>query len=219
MTAPARDIPVGTLPLGDMIVSIDGLPGKMLKALAVIAGYLHESYDELPDVTKGHSKQSCLFSSLAARDFLVEIGFKDATVRPCGLIMRADGMDNKELHSLGIGIPGDPPKPEKFNGHAVVTVPQLKLLIDTTLYQAIRPAWGGALTGMIACEYFPPASIKMFGRSPFAGGERMLRDRVVGLYWLDRPELRWRREPDFKRTPRRAAVTRALIEHFGEWRE
>jgi hypothetical protein len=124
------------------------------------------------------------------------------------------------LHSLGIGIPGDPDRPEKFNGHAVLTVPSLGLLIDTTLYQAIRPAWGGGLNGMIACPFEPtPGDVRIFGRLPFAGGEIELTDRRVNFLWLDRPELRWKRELDFVRSPRRRAVTRELVERFGSWQQ
>jgi hypothetical protein len=204
------------LELGDMTV-VGRLPGKMMKALAVVAMHLHPAYDASDGALPGNSKESCLFSSLAVRDFLVEIGFSDATVRGCGFILRADDMTGAELHSLGIGIPGDPDRVAKFNGHAVVTVPQLSLLIDTTLYQAIRPAWGEALKGMIACPFEPPGDLKVYDRFAFAGGEVELPDRRVNFLWLDRPELRWKREPDFVRSARRRAVTRALVEAFGSW--
>src|ERR1700756_571534 len=56
---------------------------KMLKALAVIADRAHPAYDECSGVAAGASKDKCLFMSLAVRDFLVEIGYRDATVRSC----------------------------------------------------------------------------------------------------------------------------------------
>jgi hypothetical protein len=74
--------------LGDLTV-VGRWPGKMMKALAVISMHLHEAYDASEGAEPGHSKQSCLFSSLAVRDFLVAVGFKDATVRGCGLVVRA----------------------------------------------------------------------------------------------------------------------------------
>jgi hypothetical protein len=208
------------LQLGDMTV-IGLWPGKMMKALAVVAVHLHPAYDASPDALPGNSKQSCLFSSLAVRDYLVAIGFKDATVRPCGLVMRANDKGGTELHSLGIAVPGDPDRPDKFNGHAVVVVPSLLLLIDTTLYQAIRPAWGGALTGMLASPYrAKPADFKVYDRHPFAGADVELDDRVFHIVWIDRPELPWKRQPDFRSpTPRRRAVTKALVEAFGSWQE
>jgi hypothetical protein len=214
-----------SLQLGDMTVLADFTDlkrwAKMLKALSVIAAHLHPAYDVSPDAIKGWSKQSCLFSSLAARDFLVEIGFNDTTVRPCGLVMRATDRDGAELHSLGIGVPGDPDRPDKFNGHAVVTVPQLSLLIDTTLYQAIRLAWGGALTGMMATDYVTsPDCRKIYDRHPFSGAERELPDRRFNIVWFDRPELQWKREQDFRvKNARRRVVTRALVEAFGEWQD
>jgi hypothetical protein len=207
------------IPLGDMTV-VGFWPGKMMKALAVIAAHLHPAYDASEGALPGNSKESCLFSSLAVRDFLVAIGFEDATVRACGLVMRADDPAGTELHSLGIGVPGDPDRPHKFNGHAVVTVPHLSLMIDTTLYQAIRPAWGGALTGLVACEYREPAKLKIYDRHPFAGWDVDLEDRTYKIIWLDRPELNWKRQPDFAvKSARRRAVTRVLVEAFGVWSE
>jgi hypothetical protein len=67
---------------GDLDV-LAHLPAKMLKALAVIADRAHPAYDECSGVAAGASKDKCLFMSLAVRDFLVEIGYRDATVRSC----------------------------------------------------------------------------------------------------------------------------------------
>lgn len=206
------------LSFGDMTI-VGRWPGKMIKALAVVAMHLHPTYDRQPDAQPGGSKERCLFASLAVRDFLVEIGFKDAAVRGCGLVMRSFDKARTEIYSLGIGVPGAPDHPEKFNGHAVVTVPSLHLLIDITLYQAIRPAWGGALRGMFATEYWAPAGFKVYDRLPFSGAEIELEDRRFEMIWIDRPELRWKREVDFVRSPRRRALTRALIEAYGAWHE
>src|ERR1700756_1399504 len=94
-------------------------PAKMLKALAVIAARAHPAYDECSRVAAGASKDKCLFMSLAVRDFLVQIGFGDATVRPCFLYIAAHDLQDRELWSVGLGAPGQVPEPEKFNGHAV----------------------------------------------------------------------------------------------------
>lgn len=212
----SHEIP--NLQLGELTLVERDWPGKMIKALAVVAKYLHPTYDVQPDTEPGGSKETCLFTSLVVRDFLVEIGFKDATVRGCGVVMRATDQTGAEIHSVGIGIPGDPDRPNKFNGHIVVTVPSLSLLIDTTLYQAIRPAWAGALQGMFACRYQAPFPRLNFGRYPFAASGIELDDREFHIVWLDRPELRWKREIDFTvKSPRRRAVTRALVEAFGRW--
>src|ERR1700756_2078961 len=100
---------------------------KMLKALAVIATRAHPAYDECSGGAAGASKDKCLFMSLAVRDFLVEIGYGDATVRRCFLYIAAEDRQGKEIWSIGIGAPGQLPEPEKFNGHAVCTVPSLSL--------------------------------------------------------------------------------------------
>ena len=47
---------------------------------------------------------------------------------------------DKELHSLGIGVPGTPPQDGRWCGHLVVWLPSSKTLIDTTLYPIDPPA-------------------------------------------------------------------------------
>lgn len=208
---------IPTFQLGDLAV-VDIWPGKMMKALAVIADRLHPAYDLVPGAMRGGSKATCLFSSLAVRDFLVAIGFEDATVRGCAVLLRAIDRVGKEIWSVGLGIPGLEDVDGKFNGHAVCTVPSLSLMIDTTLYQSIRPAWAGAVTGMLACAYTPPAPRKVYDRHQFATAVRELPDREVWVTWLDRPELKWKRDIDFAvKSPRRRAVTQAMIDRFGEW--
>jgi len=205
--------------LGDMTV-IGNWPGKIMKALAVIADTAHPAYDKFPGAPKGGSKEACLFTSLAIRDFFVAIGHTDATAHGCACYIRATGLDGKDVWSVGIGKPNEFSKEGKFNGHAVCTVPSLKLMIDATLYPAIRPQWNGAISGMIAVPYGPPMTDQsFFDRYPFAGAEVYAEGRRVNIIWTDRPELRWKRSIDFERTPRRRAVTRALIEQFGDWRD
>ena len=131
--------------LGDLTVMADP-PAKMLKALAAISARAHPAYDECSDTVRGASKDKCLFMSLAVRDFLVGIGFDDATVRSCFLYISAEDSQGEQIWSVGLGAPGQQSLPEKFNGHAVCTVPSLSLLIDTTIYQAIRPHWREAIS-------------------------------------------------------------------------
>src|ERR1700757_4633591 len=73
------------------------------------------------------------------------------------LYIAADDLQGKEIWSVGIGAPGQMPQAEKFNSHAVCTVPSLWLLIDTTMYQAIRPHWAGLVGGMVAISYHKPS--------------------------------------------------------------
>lgn len=207
--------------LGDLLV-IGEWPTRMIRALAVIADTTHRAYDAFvashpAGARAGGSKDACLFTSLAVREFLVAIGYQDATARSCACYMRANGLDGKDIWSIGIGKPNEVPIPDKFNGHAVVTIPSLKLLIDTTLYPAIRPQFGDALRGMIALPFHDPdPTSDVYGRKRFAGAEVQLTDRIFEIIWTDRPEIKWKQTIDFVRTPRRRAVTRALIEQFGE---
>lgn len=195
-------------------------PGKAMKAMAAIAMCAHPAYDACSGFPPGTSHDKCLFMSLAVRDFLVQIGFKDATVRGCALYIRADDKDGKEIWSIGLGVPGQADIEGKFNGHAVCVVPQLGLLIDTTTYQAMRPYWREVVTGMTATSFEPPRHELFYGLHPFAGGVVELDDRSVLVAWLDRPELNWRKDVDFRvRNSRRIAVTKALVEAFGAWRD
>lgn len=215
-----EEAPVLANRLGELTVMADP-PPKMWKALAVISARAHAAYDECSGFPRGTSHDKCLFMSLAVRDFLVEIGFDDATVRSCFLFIAADDLQGKEIWSVGIGAPGQTPEPEKFNGHAVCSVPSLSLLIDTTVYQAIRPHWGEAVSGMAAIKYHQPWHRQLiYGCPSIAGAEIALPDRWVRMLWLDRPELQWKREIDFRqKNDRRRCVTKALREAFGEWRE
>jgi hypothetical protein len=206
--------------LGDMLVVGEFSP-KMMKALAVIAAKLHPAYDALDNIkkwpaTRGNSKESCLFSSLAVREFLVGIGFADATVQPCTLFMRSE-RDGVELHSLGIGVPGDPDQPDKFNGHVAVIVPSENILIDTTLYQAIREQWQGAVSGMMAVRLDLNSHYRLHELKQIAG----MVFKAVGepvsfeIAWGDRPDINWRREPDAtdpQSLQRRRRVAKALRE-------
>lgn len=209
--------------LGDMTImlSTGEIPPKMWKALAVIADRLHPAYEEATDgLASSHDK--CLFTSLAVRDFLVGIGFEDATARGVAFYIRAiDRNDRKELWSLGIGTPGETAIPDKFNGHAVCTVPSLNMMIDTALYPAIRPQWLGSLTGMMAMPVHKPWSHQsILDRPSIAGIECLHADRRVEMLWLDRPELQWKQSEDFRvRNARRIAVTRAMRETFGDWKD
>jgi hypothetical protein len=204
--------------LGDLAV-LAHPPAKMLKAMVAISARAHPAYDECSGIAAGGSKDKCLFMSLAVRDFLVEIGFADATVRSCFLYIAANDLEGRELWSVGIGAPGQVYTDGKFNGHTVCAVPSLSLLIDTTIYQAIRPHWSGAVTGMAAIKYHQPWPHQMIHGCPsIAGAGIALPDRSVMMLWLDRPEINWKREIDFRqKNDRRRYVTKALREAFGNW--
>lgn len=209
--------------LGDMLV-LGQHPAKAIKALAVIAAHLHPTYDGLDGAPAGGSKDTCLFTSLAVRDFLVGIGYADATVRTCAVVVRGC-RDGTEVWSVGIGVPDERHLPDKFNGHAVTLVPSIGLMIDSTLYQAQRPKFEGALPGMMALPYDDKIAGSHIGSlKGFSGVE--YRDEVSGLdmvaYWGDRPEIKWRRQLDVTRAEqrnRRARIAKALIAEFGSFIE
>jgi hypothetical protein len=202
--------------IGD-ITTAGEFPPKVVKALNVVADLLHPAFDRLPWIREpGWSKQSCVLASLACRDFLVDIGFRDAKVRPCAVVMRAKraGKD----YWLGIGdLPGQKPPPaDRWNGHLVVTVPSERLLLDTTLYQARRPHWP-MITGMMAAELRPVDGIEPFGKRAFAmAGFEDGDDFQLGIFWLDDPDnTTWLRGPDCLKRRRRAVVA-ALRDRFGD---
>lgn len=211
--------------LGDMLV-VGNHDLKLTKALTVISCHLHPAYDALSETLAGYSKETCLFTSLAVREFLVGIGYHDATVRPCALIVRRYGRDGKELWSVGLGVPGEDTLPGKFNGHAVVTVPSINLLIDTTLYQLARRQHMSALPGMVACTYVNepvPNKTNKNRRLPglakinmVAGTDDNIR---FALYWGDRPEINLKRELDWReplQQARRRAIARALTDAYDQ---
>lgn len=203
--------------LGDMTV-VGRWPGKAMKALATVSLALHPAYDAVSGLAPGAGHDKCLFMSLAVRDFLVQIGFKDATVKGCFLYISADDLAGKQIWSVGLGAPGQEPIADKFNGHAAVIVPSLDLLIDTTVYQAIRSQWCDTVSGMVAIRYHAPSKLVIHGCPSIAGAELKLPDRIVMMHWLDRPDIYWKRALDFRqKNDRRRAVTRTLVEAFGTW--
>lgn len=207
--------------LGDMQV-LGQPPAQFLKALAVIADALHASFDAQPWLSSlGKTKGSCVLSSLAVRDFLFAIGFKDVEVRPVFVTMRA--LKGEEVvHSLGIGEPkrGDAKAlPGRWVGHMVVVVPSVGYLVDTTLYPAQRPQWPG-LPGMMAAPLFRfDEGEELFGMKLIAGVRTETPDGAFDALWLDQPwNKAWKKGPDASRW-RREAVVAALKEKFGSFAE
>jgi hypothetical protein len=196
------------------VVDPAALPGPLLAALGIIGTELHEAFDRQPWLREpGYSKQSCLLASLTVADFLRELGYADANVRSVAAVMKGE-LEGRMVHSLGIGVvpDGKQAPPGRFDGHIVTVVPSARLLIDTTLHQAIRPQWRGLLTGMMAVQYGVPRSgARMFGLAPFAGAK--IDDGagfVMEVVWLDRRDNKgWRKGGDNEEW-RRVAVLAAL---------
>jgi hypothetical protein len=197
--------------LGDMIVT-DEPPPHLLRALAVIADRLHVEFERQDWITPGKSKESCVLCSLAVLDFLHAIGFDDARAESVVAIIRAD-RDGRELHSVGIGIPGKDDVPDRWNGHLVVTCGEW--LIDPTLYQARRPHW--EFLGMFATRIRKHPHRKIKGLRVRAFVEMIDGDDPsfqFGVAWLSNPKnTRWEHGPDAEPW-RRAVVTARLAAKY-----
>jgi hypothetical protein len=194
-------------------------PPKLVKALAVIADKLHPTFARQPWIEHAaKSKESCVLSSLAVRDFLVGIGFIAAQVRPVATVMRAMRGD-EQLHSLGVGIPGAlDHTPRHWNGHMVVQVEGY--LIDSTLYRMARPQWPG-LAGMMTLPLEAPSdpSYRAYGLRPISGlGLVYEPDTFFELMYLDNgANTSWQRGGDACERWRREAAVAAMVERFGQW--
>jgi hypothetical protein len=208
--------------LGDMYVQ-GKPPGKLVKALSVVASTLHQEYDRLDWLLAGKSKESCVLASLTVRDFFRRIGFTDVQMTPVYLAIEAVDKDGKFIHSVGVGdhiAAGQAPaKGDGWDGHVCVRIPKLSYLVDTTVYQTIRPQWHD-LPGMFAMPYAREPEQKVLGMTPMAGitrangnGDRM---KIV---WLDQPANEsWRKAPD-RQIERRQDVVKTMVKRFGNWKD
>lgn len=197
--------------LGDLLTTTHVSP-KMLKALAVIATTLHQTYETFPFSFIGKSKESCVLMSLTVRDFLHEIGFEDAKVLPVFLYFRK--MRGKEVvHTLGVGAPEDKDSEGRWAGHMVVVVPSETVLIDPTVYSARRPHWD-SVPGMVATptsEYpLDWGGLKAIGSLV----DEAEADITVAIWFANPANTRWRKGPDVKRREWRRSVVNTMVERF-----
>ena len=204
-----------------MAVLGDVQPPKLWKALAVIADTLHPAFAAQPWIAHADkSKESCVLCTLAVRDFLHKIGFADAEARSVVVVMKA-WQGEKELHSLGIGVPGTPRVDDgRWVGHLVVWLPSSKTLIDTTLYPTIRPQWKD-MPPMIAVRCDEQDHCRYRGLRHVASLSMTDDEHVgyeYGITWLDHPRKSWRKGGDAEPW-RRAVVVAAMVEKFGEWHD
>jgi len=225
MTDPNRYPPnPGNAPviLADMLVQGEP-PAKFLKALAVIADKLHPLFDAEPwMIYAGRSKESCVLSSLAVRDFLWKVGFKDAEVRPVVMAMQALDGDGMQIHSARCGDPDMEAVRRQFKpgggwpGHLIVVVPSTGYLIDPTLYQANRKEWEG-LYGMIATPTYTDDVEEGIWGLPLLGGMEAQQENgsTFRLVYLDhRANSLWREAGDASHRSHRANVVKQLVALF-----
>lgn len=215
--------------IGDLLVhdgALDGRPGRrtteasrlaLVKALSVIALSMHDLFARQDFVARPDtSRHSCILSSLAARDFLRQAGHADAAVAPVCVLMEAR-REGRTLHSLSIGEPGAGSSPFSWNGHLVTLLPRAGLLLDTTLYQAIRPAWDG-LPGMMAVNAGRKSQKRIMGLRPIGGASFTVEEDAYrfDMLWLSNPvNVEWRSAPDADPARRRAVVDGMLDLYCG----
>jgi hypothetical protein len=206
--------------LGDMYVQ-GKPPGKLVKALSIIASTMHQEFDRQDWILAGKSKESCVMSSLAVRDFFRRIGFTDVQMTPVYLAIEAHDKDGKTIHSLGVGdhvAAGQAPaEGEGWDGHVCVRIPKFSYLVDTTVYQTIRPQWPD-LPGMFAMPYERDPEQKQFGLTPMAGIARTADNGdQMKIVWLDQPANQsWRKAPD-REIERRRNIVNTMVKKFGTW--
>ncbi|RWN98184.1 hypothetical protein [Mesorhizobium sp.] len=209
----------------DDLMIIGEPPAKLVKALAVIADKLHPAFDStVSNIVPGKSKESCVLASLAVRDFLWRIGFKDARLQTVYTIVRGLDAEGNQTHSVGVGDHkgmrtldkrDTRDTPVAWSGHMVVLVDSF--LIDPTVYQMRRPAWEG-LPGMMVLPLDLVGAERQLGLDPLAGTEALWDDKRVVMIWLAQENERWRSVHDTRRD-RRASVVKALVQAFGRWQE
>jgi hypothetical protein len=207
--------------LGDLMM-VGVPPGKLIKALVVIADTLHQEYSRQPWIAHPDtSKDSCVLCALTVRDFLRKIGFEDARAIPVCVAMQAT-KNGELLHSLGIGHPEGARKEKgRWPGHLVVTVPSAGYLIDSVLYGARRRQWPH-LPGMMAVPLQPGAISRVFGLEPLAGiqSDAASDSYEFTLVWLDNPDnMAWRQGKDAREKWRRKPVVKAMLDKFGVWHD
>jgi hypothetical protein len=191
------------------------LDQKMIDALSVIATTLHPAFDEI--VAPGKSKESCVLCSLAVRDFLFQAGWKDATCTTVYMMIVASDVHGKEIWSLGVGdhanIPTVGPAPvdtaERWSGHMVVEVPSAGIIIDTTMFPAMREKYWPKLPGMAAVMINNNGPMS-YGLQPVAGLASDDLKGSVRVVWLRQPNKRWQGAPDAVRS-RRLPVVKSML--------
>jgi hypothetical protein len=210
--------------LGDMFVAAIPSPA-FARALAVIADTLHSSFDKQPWIQfPGKSKESCVLATMATRDFLWRVGFKEAQCCSVYFAIKAVDRKGKELHSLGMGDHSKVPgmhrglRPDKWSGHLVVRLPKMGWIVDTTLYPVIRPQWSD-LPGMIAMPYKRDEEHRCWGMATLASLSTSGGQGMVMMAWLDQIyNDDWKTAPDHAKE-RRVEVIREMVQRFNGGRK
>lgn len=202
-------------------IPLDTPPPSLGAALHVIASEMHEAFAADATLKQDVSKRSCIMCSLTVRDFLSRIGFA-AEVRACLFTIEARTITGEFIHSLGIGTEnwklGKLKTGTGWNGHMVTLADGW--LIDTTLFQAVRPMWR-QLPGMMAAEVIkgdiepvqiPDVAGNKFPMRPLAAFSGRQEDGTrLRFQWLDQPRNRWWKDAPDTRPGRRRSVVEHLV--------
>lgn len=196
-------------------MTVMGAPSpKLRNALKIIASHLHPEYNKVSWLPyKDRSKESCILCSLTVREFLVRAGFQEAKARPVSLYLSAH-KDGRMVKRLMAPDPDDKRQlPARWPGHMVVVIPSDAYLIDTTLYQAMRPQWK-SLPGMVALPLYPVNDRLMSMKQLSCVSWTEEDGYKVTLGWLDAPtNTSWRRSGlDREKNVRRPIVNKMLSE-------
>jgi hypothetical protein len=168
-------------------------------------------------IVPGKSKESCILASMAVRDFLYRIGYRDAVAVPVMFWIDAKDAEGEMVKALGIGDPSAKELPDRYNGHVIVKAGGW--LIDTTLYQATpREPWPD-FPPMFATRLFGAESrVEWFGMKALAAHGIVHADTGYHIQWgwLDYTPTTsdWRDAPDYREKWRRERVVDGLVKAF-----
>ncbi len=187
---------------------------RFVAAMKIVSAHLHQRF--LP-ICGEASKYSCVLSSLAVRDFLFRVGFRDAVLSPVRTIIRAE-RGGKELKTVAIGYQDATTVKANHTwaGHMAVCIPSLNYIVDSTLFQAQREAWP-FLPGMLAVPLHDAERTRDIGGFKSISGMMFSNpddEYVFDIIWLDDPKnTAWKNSPDTSKR-RREGVVQAMTSAF-----
>lgn len=207
---------------GSMLIFADDIdPGeRFLVAADLVATELHNSLFQLScNESSGDSKNRCILSSLAVEEFFKCAGFKSKVQSVVCVIRGANWPGSPKSVKFGgshTAILGDPNAQcgtGEWAGHliALVEVEGNSFLVDTTLYNRIRPQWA-ELTGMVVISTRPDR-LRLFQEQEccsYLGGYASTDGAWEISYYLNESNNVWASAPDTREEARWKAPAHAL---------
>lgn len=184
------------------------LPPSARRAVEALS-YLHSDFDKSGTIV-GTSRNSCVLTSLTARDILRSIGM-DAEVRSVvTLLVSVEHGRRGPIHAIGHQSYSGPGWP----GHMVTIVPSLSMLVDLTMYASDFPRWNGP-RGMFAAEMFHSEAPTIQGLRSLATITATTTQGSYNIAWLDNPaNTSWIKLPDAQINRYRAPVVKSFVERL-----